>query len=124
MRRSYQDILSRIKDPPLWYDQDGTPRYAPFSFELCPDIYSHHVGLFRVCCQLCHKEFLVEMHANIFDHRIAAPPAKWHYGDPPIHDCPAGNTMNCNDLAVVEFWVEDKFEWTRRPEFEGPIDAG
>jgi hypothetical protein len=40
-----------------------------------------------------------------------------HYGDPPDVDCcPAGATMNCNDLAVVEFW---KRGWDQSRSAEG-----
>lgn len=41
-----------------------------------------------------------------------------HYGDPPHHDiggefCHAGCTMNCDDLAVVEYWRRDEGDWRR-----------
>ena len=50
-----------------------------------------------------------------------------HYGDPPnIGCCPAGPTMNCWDLAVVEFWNHTPLgewkrgleQWQRVPELE------
>lgn len=50
-----------------------------------------------------------------------------HYGDPPHHTddrgefCHAGCTMNCEDLAVVEYWRRDQgssHEWQRHAELE------
>ena len=120
MKENYNDILSRIKEEPLWHDANGAPRYDKFSPDMCPNIYTHKVGLFLISCQNCQKEFLVEMHGDMFGDRSERPPSKWHYGDPPIHGC-AGDTMNCDDLKVVEFWVKEDFEWKRKKEFEGTI---
>lgn len=49
-------------------------------------------------------------------------PTNFHYGDPPNHGCPgAGDTMNCIDIACLQWWVRDKetLEWHRAPEKEG-----
>lgn len=117
----FDDITSRIAEPPSWWDSNGTPRYGEFEPRQCPNIYSHAVGMFLIACQACGERFTVEMHADIFDHRLKTPPAKWHYGDPPNHGC-VGDTMNCEDIAVLEFWTRDGVEeWERRPEFEGGI---
>lgn len=123
MHENYEDILDRINEPPSWYDQNGTPRYGDFHPNKCPNIYSRHVGLFLIACQDCNQQFKVEMHADIWGKDLDHPPAKWHYGDPPIHGC-VGDTMNCEDLAVLEFWTNKPFdkEWVRRPEFEGLVD--
>lgn len=122
MHAKYDDILSRIPEAPQWYDEHGTPRYGTFTPANCPSIYAHHVGLFRIACQSCGRTFDVEMHGDVFDKRLARPPSKWHYGDPPIHGC-VGDTMNCEDLAVLEFWTREVVEpWVRRLELEGPID--
>lgn len=47
-----------------------------------------------------------------------------HYGDPPNHGC-TGDTMNCYDLKIVEFWVRD-FEsestWLRRGDLEVALE--
>jgi hypothetical protein len=121
MHESYKDITSRIAEPPKWYDQNGAPRYDDFNPELCPNIYAHHVGLFLIECQECDQKFEVEMHADVFDSRMKFQPSKWHYGDPPAHGC-VGDTMNCEDLAVLQFWGKEPFgDWERLPKFEGPI---
>ena|SRR3990167_6240916 len=124
MKARYSDILSRVQEDPKWYDGYGVPRFDDFHPELCPDIYSHHVALVLIACQSCSQEFEVEMHASWFDslnfHIL-------HYGDPPIHDC-VGDTMNCEDLAVLQAWLkpqasaDEPYEWQRHPEFEGPIE--
>ena len=124
MHHHYNDITSRITEKPSWYDQNGTPRYDRFTPEACPNIYSNQVVLLRIACQQCGREFLVEMHAELFREL----PKKLHYGDPPSHggaDCIGGDTMNCNDIEVVEVWYRGRstdFEWKRKPELEGPID--
>ena len=122
MHSSYSDIMSRIDTPPLWYDENGVPRYDVFTPHLCPDIYAQQVVLLQIECQDCKRPFTVEMHGDVF-HALRHP-HKLHYGDPPFHDC-AGATMNCNDLAVLEVWVQSHntpMKWQRRPDLEGPID--
>jgi hypothetical protein len=122
MHENYEDIKSRIEEEPSYYDFNGVPRYGGFSPDKCPNIYSRHVGLFRIACQNCGKEFLVEMNADIWDRMLEIPPKKWHYGDPPIHGC-IGDTMNCIDLEVIEFWHKGSdFEWTRMVGFEGDCE--
>ena len=123
MKENYEDIKSRITELPAWYDENGTPRYGEFSVDRCPNIYSNYVGLFLISCQRCDQRFTVEMSAGYFDSRSDIMPAKWHYGDPPIHGC-VGDTMNCNDLRVIQFWIRTNGTWEHRPEFEGEIDGG
>ena len=117
MHENYKDILSRISELPLWFDSNGVPRYDKFDPSMCPNIYSNHVGLFLIACQYCGQKFHVEMHSDIWGERTNSPPSKWHYGDPPIHGC-TGDTMNCDDLAVIEFWSKINFEWKRQKKFE------
>src|SRR5690348_9708832 len=104
MHENYKDITSRIAEPPIWYDQNGTPRYDKFHPRMCPNIYTDHVALVRIACQDCGQEFLVEMHTALWDDRSDKDPSKWHYGDPPAHCERAGDSMNCIDLEVVEVW--------------------
>ena len=124
MHKGYDDILSKIAEPPTWHDQNGTPRYGEFRSDACPSIYSSHVALVRIACQHCGREFDVELHTAIFDSRMDRPPKRWHYGDPPAHGC-TGDTMNCVDLSVLQYWSRDQFQgWQRLAEFEGGIDEG
>ena len=48
-----------------------------------------------------------------------------HYGDPPnVHCCPAGPTMNCDDLRVCEYWRRDQaFDWQRHKQLEIALDS-
>ena len=117
MHSRFADILERITEAPSWYDSNGTPRYGVFSPRACPDIYSDTVVLLQIACQACEKKFLVEMHAGWWGGPFN--PKKLHYGDPPIHDC-VGDTMNCEDLVVVQAWHRVD-EWERHVELEGEI---
>jgi hypothetical protein len=143
MLASYQDILSRIKEHPKWYDENGVPRYDDFKPDLAPDIYCDEVILLEISCQDCGRRFFVEMHWThldlmLFRRSIPNPSfsediRKWmkeqdkkkiwppvHFGDPPSHGC-VGDTENCFDLRIVQFWEKGKggkWGWVRKPEFE------
>lgn len=119
MKTNYLDIISRIEGPPLWYDQNGTPRYDEFHPEFCPNIYSNEVVLLRIECQDCGLPLDVEMHSSFW--QSLGNPKKLHYGDPPAHGC-VGDTMNCDDIEVLQAWRRVDFEWERVREFEGRIE--
>ena len=114
------DILARITEEPSWYDQNGTPRYGEFHPSDCPNIYSFQVILLRIACQACGTQFRVEMHSG-WDIPIIGQLRELHYGDPPIHDC-VGDTMNCEDLEVLQVWTKDLSDWTRIYDLEGSIE--
>ena len=121
MKHTFDDITSRITEQPSWYDSNGTPRYGAFAPDQCPNIYADAVVLLRIECQACGRRFNVEMHSHWYAQ--LAHPKKLHYGDPPAHGC-VGDTMNCEDLEVLEVWRKDRerYEWVRHPELEGPIE--
>ena len=130
MKASYKDIKNLIKDAPKWYDENGVPRYCEHHPEACPDIYSNEVILLEIACQNCHQHFKVQMsHNEIAKHLYqkmslseAIKKEVIHYGDPPVHVC-AGDTMNCYDLKVVEFWERcNSFEWIRNKDLEIEIE--
>ena len=91
---------------------------------MCPDIYANEVVLYKICCQDCRQKFLVESHSTrtfypeYKEHLLSLHVDNLHYGDPPIHGGCAGNTMNCIDLKVIEFWSRINLDWVRRPEHE------
>ena len=119
VNHSFRDIISRIAEDPSWWDSNGTPRYGKFSPDQCPDIYSDTVVLLRIACQDCGCEFDVEMHASLWCGSFN--PQKLHYGDPPSHGC-IGDTMNCDDIAVLEVWHRSSVEdFVRLPQREGLI---
>lgn len=130
MKSNYKDIVSRIKENPQWYDIHGTPRYDKFHPELSPNIYAKQVILLEISCQYCQKRFLVEMNWGTSDQIIELaiyPKNKFkrfedkidtlHYGDPPNHSC-VGDTMNCEDLRIVEFWDRKDSFWHRLEQYE------
>lgn len=143
MNQHYPDLIDKLGEP-MWWDEEGVPRYLPFTTSLLNDIYSDQAVLMKIACQGCGREFLVAKSLSVMD-RVMNPHWKpledrvkdksIHYGDPPnIGCCAAGPTMNCEDLAVIEFWkrkhkeyvgddgiVTDAvkyFEWKRAHELE------
>jgi len=126
MKQEYRDITSRMRKPPLWWDEEGVPRYEPFRPDLCNNIYAEQAALLEIACQRCGRTFLVartddsplgvRLHRAIRDHSIG-------YGDPPYDPaCPAGNTMSSDTLCVMQFWCRKGLKWKRVPKLEIRID--
>lgn len=115
MLNNFKDITSRIKDPILWYDSNGVPRYDKFHPTLCPDIYANEAVLYLIKCQVCNKLFTV---ASTYNPWACNPKTIYlqirdkslHFGDPPSHDC-SGDTMNCEDIKVLEYWYVENLNW-------------
>ncbi|MEO9684490.1 MAG: hypothetical protein ABJF86_13635 [Tateyamaria sp.] len=121
MHNYYGDILSRISDPVLWFDELAVPRFDPFEPGHVANIYASEVALVRIECQGCGHPFDVAFTAP----RASAPlpsveredrrypllrdyirAAQLHYGDPPnIECCIAGASMNSIPRTVLEYWV-------------------
>lgn len=129
MHCSYDDIRDRIKDEPLWFDENAVPRYVPFSPRYISDIYAEEAALVEIACQDCHKKFLVAFSRSVMDDIFGGPSATTlanmirkkiiHYGDPPnIRCCPSGPTMNSDPLRVIEFWERNNLEWVRNKSLE------
>jgi hypothetical protein len=115
MHHHYDDITGRIKEPPLWYDENGVPRYCEFGPDEGASIYARQIALLEIACQACGERFMVAMSwtpslcaTDQHDWSLAdlIQDGSIHYGDPPNADCCGiGASMNCEDLRVVEFWV-------------------
>lgn len=134
MHNSYRDITDKINEQPKWYDENGVPRYCEFHPSWLANIYAAEAALVRVACQACHKEFSVGMAWYMWDdfkardEFVPHPLAEQiknktlHYGDPPNAGCcPAGPTMNCDDLYIEQFWRRDEttnHEWRREIDME------
>lgn len=130
----YSDITSRLGHP-LWWDRHGVPRYEPFRVGM-QSVYADVDGLMEIACQACDQRFLVgftwsQGRAFLDWARLRAlskdvPQPEFsadglHYGDPPPHGC-SGDTMNCIDLRIVEWWKRNGTrEWERQEPvmFEG-----
>ena len=91
MLRRYDDILSRIVDPILWWDDNGVPRYCEFHPGKC-GVYDEVVALVEVCCQSCRQLFRVAVTFDRYSRerlgdRYKLPTngdiGSFHYGDPP-----------------------------------------
>ncbi len=127
MLNSYDDIRSRIPESPRWWDENGVPRYVPFTPDETADIYAQECALVLIACQACGAEFLVAFSwprvGFVRGECKALTPLtlervrSLHYGDPPnVGCCPAGPTMNCDDLRVLEFWRKGGDEFTEERE--------
>ena len=136
MLPSYDDIREAIPAPPLWFDGNGVPRYAPFDPDML-GVYDKICVLYQIECQSCSQQFLVGEgwtdydlvwgHEEPVTYKIEDVCAAYHYGDPPRHGC-VGDTMNCIDLTVVQAWERNKdyldfdHPYLRRNDLEGPMD--
>lgn len=131
MLPAYEDITRRLGEP-LWYDRHGVPRYDPFRPDMC-GVYACYTALLEIECQGCGKRFKTAVDYPSYElcgGRLwwpqlptAEDEGDFRYGDPPPHDCPggglcAGSTMGSVTRRILEFWVKDGFEWTRRREYE------
>ena len=125
MNYRFKYLLDKLGNP-KWWEETGHPRYCVFAPDETYNIYASEVALIEIACQQCSTRFLVSMNWSrgqvSLSKRIRN--KSLHYGDPPnIACCPAGATMNCLDLRVVEFWQKNaEFEWVRLPEFEVDLE--
>lgn len=132
MWAKYEDLTSRLGEP-LWWDEHGVPRYDPFDRKLVADIYAHEIALVEIQCQHCLRRFDVAFSYGPMQ-QVASPNLPSlservtddtvHYGDPPRHEAPEGHgcpgeSMNCNELRVLQFWrVSQKYDWHRLARLE------
>jgi hypothetical protein len=102
MHDAYDDIRSRIDEPPAWFDVHGCPRWGVST------VPRHLMGW--IACQACGALFFVSLADPVYvngldnrniqkvgdythDHSHLELVDHWHYGDPPQHGC-VGDTMN------------------------------
>jgi hypothetical protein len=121
MLPSYGDIIRAAEGKkPLWYMDTGVPRFEPFKPSMV-GIYHRYVVYYTIACQACHVEFNV---TESWDERSRPCFSKelknLHFGDPPYHGC-VGDTMNCDDIEILEFWRfhSKDFEWHLDKRFTG-----
>ena len=115
MHASYDDIISRVSSPPLWFDENAVPRYCAFEPSRSAGIHVVEIALAEISCQECQRLFRVAASsANFGEQKIAEAIRQktLSYGDPPRHDgdraasgsCMAGATMNSEPRRVLEYW--------------------
>jgi len=144
MFAEFSDILSRIAEPPEWWDQNGVPRFGAFTPNNTPDIHAKEIVLFEIACQNCLRLFKVALaqsdsdRFDPFNHKKPFPRLSesifcLEFGDPPRHEddgkgeeCGSGNSMNCLNIRVLEFWVRAPISspdrWVRRSDLERPLE--
>ena len=129
MHRHYEDILSRIADPPTWFDDGGVPRFGEFSPLHLGNIYASEAALAEVSCQNCGRVFHVALTEAFASSRFSLGDeirlARVHYGDPPnVWCCSSGPSMKSVMHKIIEYWIRDyerSSDWQREAAFEGPV---
>lgn len=131
MNCGYHDILSRITEPPKWWDEEAVPRYCAFAPDETANIYADEVALVELVCQACEVAFLVAFSwsRDFWGQNEDGTPwvkrrermtveavKELHYGDPPNFCCGVGATMNSVPRRVVEFWRRHHEEHTKPDE--------
>lgn len=128
----YPDIQALTDKEPIWYDDHGVPRYAPFSPRLLSTVYAHQCALMEVQCQSCNRTFLVGID---LEHRRGQPStaqiiteeALPHYGDAPFHGAGGhpqcgGTTMCAITTKVLQLWgrnAQTGHDWQMVMQYKG-----
>lgn len=135
MNTHYADILSRITEPPVWWDEHAVPRFCEFNPNVVANIYARYVALVLITCQGCGVEYRVAHSQGAMDRYLGydeTGTARWvdtmdvlvqnkrlDYGDPPNNNCcGVGASMSSEPRRVLEFWERPNFTWERRPDLE------
>jgi hypothetical protein len=145
MNHDYDDIRSKIAEPPQWWDENAVPRYCTFTPDSTANIYADEVVMAEITCQSCGRPFRVAFAQDSMARYARPDKARLaddirtkalHYGDPPnVWCCSAGPTMNSEPRRVLEYWsihheeyVDDSkitdmryFDWRRDPTLEVSI---
>jgi hypothetical protein len=117
MYQCYEDILSRIPEKPLWFDEYAVPRYCEFAPNKLANIYAGEAALAEVTCQVCKRVF-----------RVAFSKANWNsgtiadairsrtlvFGDPPNVGCCNNADMSSEPRRVIEYWRRHDPKYTRK----------
>ena len=126
----YDDILSRIPEEPVWFDEHAVPRYCVFHPSKVANAYADEVALAEVTCQSCARLFRVAFAArapatHAKDEWPAGPIGRairektLHYGDPPnVWCCQAGPTENSEPRRVIQYWRQGD------PKYVGDAEHG
>lgn len=67
MHHHYNDIVSRIKERPKWWDENAVPRYDEFTPNDTADIYCDEAVLLEIQCQDCGYHFKVAFSSDMYD---------------------------------------------------------
>lgn len=136
VKTCYLDIIEKAGSP-LWYDENGVPRYVEFHPNLCVMTSAEEAFLVEVVCQGCGTVFRVALTWKNEERCIAGhvlpPPDRLtktggsglHYGDPPnVGCCVAGPTMSSDFHRIIEAWVRSGGQYSQWIKLEqDAIDA-
>lgn len=135
MLPDFDDIIALTERRPDWYDAAGTPRYRDFTPDML-GVYDRFAVYAVIACQACRQMFRVgvgytheNLHAVLLGdeehmlNTLESIAGGFHYGDPPRHGGCSGETMNCDDLRIIEAWEKSRGRWARVRKLEGLIDA-
>lgn len=120
MLQHYEDILSRISEPPRWFDEQGVPRYCDFAPRRIANIHARECALLAIECQSCERPFIVALDETTANHNVISRPGQereWRtladiirshqieYRDPPnVECCPDGPSQTSTTRRVIEYW--------------------
>jgi len=120
MLPNYEDIISRIAEPPRWFDEQGVPRYCDFAPRRIANIHARECALLAIECQNCGRPFVVALDDRAANRKVISRPGQereWRtladiirshqiqYRDPPnVECCPVGATMTSTTRRVLEYW--------------------
>jgi hypothetical protein len=117
LHNCYDDILSRIVEEPLWFDEHAVPRYCNFEPSKLANIYAREAALAEITCQACKRLFCVafsEVNWNSGAIADAIRSRSLHFGDPPNVGCCGNAHMNSEPRRVVEYWSRHDPKYTRQ----------
>jgi hypothetical protein len=143
MRQPYWDLYKLAKGKrPLWFDEQGVPRWIPFRPDEVNDAYAETVALYEIECQSCHQRFAVAeswSRWKFSDAKLEEWPALaerlrgLNWGDPPCWMARDGKLVQCSgsvsssiNIRLLEVWQRTppelwksiKCDWTRLTELE------
>lgn len=130
MKTNYQDIVALAPTKPLWFDEQGVPRFCEFHPTRVVHRDAEEVALVEVQCQACGAAFPVALSWRSHDYdremldlppmpRLTAGnkamPHSYAYGDPPNTGCcRSGATMSSEFLRLLQMWTRPRFGvWDR-----------
>ena len=127
----YDDIRALTAAEPMWFTEDGVPRFAPFAPTML-GVYDNFALLAAVRCQSCSQvtpvgagitrfvfHVIADHQINVDEYTVERFVNEWTMGDPPHHNCPgAGETMTADTVGLIEVWQRPHFEWERRADLE------
>jgi hypothetical protein len=116
VHRCYDDILSRIAEKPLWFDEYAVPRYCEFAPDKIANIYAGEAVLAEVTCQVCRHMFRVAFSQANWSSGMIADAIRSRtltYGDPPNIRCCGNESMNSEPQKIIEYWRRRDPKYTR-----------